>query len=70
MTDAEIVAYNAGVAAYAPLAPATPTGPDLAAQLRDRIGERETAAIERLGEDTFWGWVEKGAWDAFAKVAL
>lgn len=69
MTDAEIVAYNTGVAAFIPELGQAPTAERLATLIRETMTEREVTSLDRLGAEMFWAWVAKGAWDAWSGAA-
>lgn len=69
MTDAEIVAYNAGVAAYDGLGPFWPGSAAVAERVCTLAGDRERGARDRLGDEAFFGWADKGAWDAAQRAA-
>lgn len=69
LTDAEIVAYNAGVAAQKVLGAGDPDWAVVYLAARETMGERERAALARLGADAFWAWVHHGALDAHARAA-
>lgn len=69
MTDAEIIAYNAGIRAYHALGDIWFTETDLRRSLGTVMEAREQKSLDRLGDAVFIGWAMNGAWDARAKVA-
>ncbi|MHB1853469.1 MAG: hypothetical protein ACYCSJ_01395 [Acidimicrobiales bacterium] len=69
MTDAEIVAYNVGIAWARAHPGRAPDHTSMAMALRGTMAERERAAVERLGGEMFLAWAQKGAWAAYTGAA-
>lgn len=69
MTDAEIVAYNTGVRLAQHAGTGEPDVDQVRAFLELDTDTRVPVALERLGTDLFWAWVQKGAWEAKAGAA-
>jgi hypothetical protein len=65
MTNAEIVAYNAGVD-FARRRPGETVLDGLDHMLRaGLLPDAVTQAAEKLGTDRFLGWAQQGAWDKY-----